>query len=67
MRLCVDCRHFDSKTTECSSAPYRSPVTGAHLFYFANVERAAQTLRACGPDGKRFQAKVLVPAGENPF
>ncbi len=67
MRLCVDCRNFDSKTTECTAAPFRSPVTGAHRYYFAEVERQSHTTRACGPSGLHFREKVTSSPGEPPF
>lgn len=67
LKFCKDCRHFDSKTTECTHAPFRSPVTGAHTYYFAEVERQARTPRACGPEGAHFREKVTSPPGEPPF
>ena len=67
MRLCVDCRHFDGKTAECTNAPFRSPVTGANRFYFAEVERQARTTRACGPAALHFVPKVTPDPNEPPF
>lgn len=67
MKLCLTCRHFDSKTTECTNAPFRSPVNGAHRFYFAEVERNANTPRACGPSGFHHRPKVTSAPGEPPF
>ena len=66
MKLCLTCRHFDSKTTECTNAPFRSPVSGAHRYYFAEVERQAHTPRACGPSALHHEPKVTADT-EPPF